>query len=37
MKHLQDGGTFDEDRTRFYAACVVLALEHLHDRNIAYR
>jgi len=35
--HLREAGRFDEDTARFYAAEVVLALEHLHSKNIAYR
>ncbi|CAM9554882.1 unnamed protein product [Choristocarpus tenellus] len=30
-------GCLSEDRTKVYAAELVLALEHLHQRNIAYR
>jgi serine/threonine protein kinase len=35
--HLRETGRFDEDTARFYAAEVVLALEYLHSKNIAYR
>jgi serum/glucocorticoid-regulated kinase 2 len=28
---------FNEDQTRFYAAQMVLALEHLHEKDIVYR
>lgn len=35
--HLRGRARFDEDTARFYAAEVVLALEHMHSRNIAYR
>lgn len=34
--HLRDG-PFEESRAKFYAACIVLALEHLHMNNIIYR
>jgi cGMP-dependent protein kinase len=34
---LRDKGNFDEDTTRFIAACVLLALEYLHERNVIYR
>ena len=35
--HLRKVRTFNESRARFYAAQLVLALEHLHDEDIAYR
>eukprot|EP00824_Muranothrix_gubernata_P020325 TRINITY_DN40660_c0_g1_i1.p1 TRINITY_DN40660_c0_g1~~TRINITY_DN40660_c0_g1_i1.p1 ORF type:complete len:370 (-),score=61.99 TRINITY_DN40660_c0_g1_i1:38-1147(-) len=35
--HLQKSGRFDEDKTRFYAAQLVLAIEHLHKHGIIYR
>jgi serine/threonine protein kinase len=28
---------FFEDKVRFYAACILLALEELHDHDIIYR
>ena len=34
---LRDDGSFDEDRTRFYSACVIEAVEYLHLRGIIYR
>ncbi len=30
-------GTLPEATAKFYVACIVLALEHLHSRKIAYR
>ena len=35
--HMQREGRFGEERTRFYAAEIVLALEHLHSNNVVYR
>ena len=35
--HLQREQKFDEGRSRFYAAELLLALEHLHQLNIVYR
>ena len=35
--HLCNQIRFTEDRARFYAAEIVLALEHLHDNGIIYR
>ncbi|KAJ3442547.1 non-specific serine/threonine protein kinase [Anaeramoeba flamelloides] len=35
--HLQNNGKFTEDRTRLYAAEMVLGLEHLHKMDIIYR
>jgi protein-serine/threonine kinase len=35
--HLSRAGKFEEPRALFYAACVVLALEHLHRINVVYR
>lgn len=35
--HLQREGKFSEDRSRFYAAELLCALEHLHMFNVVYR
>ncbi|MEW5318671.1 MAG: hypothetical protein WDW38_009876 [Sanguina aurantia] len=35
--HLRDHGRLREEHARFYVAQVVLALEHLHSKGIAYR
>lgn len=35
--HLSRAQRFDESRASFYAACIVLALEHLHQLDIVYR
>jgi serine/threonine protein kinase len=35
--HLSRSRRFDETRVVFYAACVVLAIEHLHELNVVYR
>ncbi|TEB25035.1 AGC/Akt protein kinase [Coprinellus micaceus] len=35
--HLQREGRFDENRSRFYAAELLCALEHLHQFNVVYR
>lgn len=35
--HLGKEGRFREDRARFYAAQITLALEHLHAMNVIYR
>ncbi|KAF8315706.1 AGC/Akt protein kinase [Clavulina sp. PMI_390] len=35
--HLQREGRFSEDRSRFYAAELLCALEHLHAFNVIYR
>ena len=35
--HLGQAGRFKEDRARFYAASIALALEYLHSKNIIYR
>lgn len=35
--HLKNEGRFTEDRVRFYAAQIALALECLHKKNIVYR
>ncbi|KAI0061398.1 AGC/Akt protein kinase [Artomyces pyxidatus] len=35
--HLQREHRFDEERSRFYSAELLLALEHLHDLDVVYR
>jgi len=35
--HLDLAGAFDEATAMFYAANVLLALEHLHSRGLVYR
>jgi serum/glucocorticoid-regulated kinase 2 len=35
--HLQREGKFDENRSRFYAAELLCALDHLHGFNVVYR
>jgi len=35
--YLSEGGKFTEDRARFYAAEIVMALGYLHDNGIVYR
>uniref|UniRef100_T1J2D2 cGMP-dependent protein kinase n=1 Tax=Strigamia maritima TaxID=126957 RepID=T1J2D2_STRMM len=34
---LRDKGNFDDPTGRFYTACVILAFDYLHSRNIIYR
>ena len=34
---LRHVGTCDRRQIRFYSACLILALEHLHQNNIVYR
>jgi serum/glucocorticoid-regulated kinase 2 len=35
--HLKTEGKFEEYRAKFYAAEIILALEHLHSKDIVYR
>lgn len=35
--HLSYDRVFTENRTRFYACQIILALEYLHSRGIIYR
>lgn len=34
--HLKKEGRFTENKAKFYAAEVILALKHLHERGIIY-
>ncbi|ETO08575.1 protein kinase, cAMP-dependent, catalytic chain [Reticulomyxa filosa] len=34
---LRHNRTFDEENSRFYGACVLLAFEHIHSKDIIYR
>ena len=36
-KHLQTSGRFTEERTKFYAVCIILGLGFLHNQNYIYR
>lgn len=35
--HLRKSKKFDEEKTQFYIAEIILALEYLHKRDIIYR
>jgi beta-adrenergic-receptor kinase len=35
--HLSQHGVFSEKEVKFYAAEVILGLEHMHSRSIVYR
>lgn len=35
--HLDKYGSFEEGAARFYVACTVLALEHVHSLGMVYR
>jgi serine/threonine protein kinase len=37
FSHLSDTTTFAESRARFYAASILLGLNHIHKRGIIYR
>lgn len=37
FQHLRVAGHFSEERARFYACQLILALQHLHNQNIIYR
>ena len=37
MFHIQKTGKFEENRSRFYGAEIVLGLQFLHSNNIVYR
>ena len=35
--HIHSMGAFNEDRARFYAAEILVGIQHLHEANIVYR
>eukprot|EP00915_Cephaloidophora_sp_WS-2016_P002184 GHVH01002922.1.p1 GENE.GHVH01002922.1~~GHVH01002922.1.p1 ORF type:complete len:716 (+),score=74.79 GHVH01002922.1:2378-4525(+) len=35
--HLSEVGIFPEAKAKFYAGCILLALEHMHARGVVYR
>ena len=35
--HLTKAGRFTEERTKFYSAEIVLAIEYIHSKDIIYR
>ena len=35
--HLHQSGKFEEERARFYASEILLAIEYLHSHGIVYR
>lgn len=37
FQHMKNARRFDEKRTKFYIACIALALGHLHNKNYIYR
>ena len=37
FKHLRSAGCFPTTTARFYIACVISAIEHLHSHDIVYR
>lgn len=37
FQHLRKQKRFTEELARFYAACIVLGLNHLHNKNYIYR
>lgn len=37
FSHLRRAGRFTSDVARFYAANIILALEHMHSKDIVYR
>lgn len=37
FEHLRVAKRFEENRVKFYAAEIILALEYLHKKNIIYR
>ena len=37
FSHLRRAGRFSNEAARFYAGAIVMALEYLHSKDIAYR
>ena len=37
FQHLRSHKRFPEEQAKFYAACIVLGLNHMHNKNYIYR
>lgn len=37
FQHLRESRRFENERAKFYACQIILALEHLHSNNVIYR